>query len=555
MYIRILGLSLFAIVFSQSAFALTLKGKLSVASGNRSDFTIVAQDPNSEAIVSDQVATNGRFVLRGVKANARMTLLENGNVAGVVVAAVKSGKKYFTLKRAQAKSKCDDAGAVAIMAVRKAPVDSKKNPVSLNLVFDRDLSTGYLKNTIPSKYLAKTVTADISADSCAPAGADGSGALAVHRIATANDGPPTAGDADGDGQEDSNDQDDDNDGYSDTFDPDNDGDGTLDDTDADNNDKTQGRVWNFQQLHLDLENAYNTRVMSVSAETIDNGLRTYGGLAVQVVAGQTVELNCGSAESGLSYCRPGGTGRLLEPHPDGLELPEGTDSDNDGKAEITAGQTGDLQVRPGASSSEILPGDTFIEESDDGTGKVTEYVGTINSVVHDVPGIVSIETALGTTNFSWPLNANSAGSMSNPILVPSTGDVLVTVTTYTPHYRIADGTRVVPGKIKMIANIPNGPCTFSAPDQCVSAGSGPGLLPGALFSNPSSGWEVVSDGVQSLTETNTAEGDDGTVTYTMNLAGSGGVTGWDSGEQVKVPIQSLDNNGGTAAINVWFKRQ
>jgi hypothetical protein len=237
-------------------------------------------------------------------------------------------------------------------------------------------------------------------------------------------------------------------------------------------------------------------------------------------------------------------------------LPDELDADSDGKAEITAGSTGDLQILPGATSSEILPGDTFVEEVTAADGKVTKFVGMINAVVQDVPGIVSITTALGTTTFSWPTNASSPGTTANPILVPSSGDVLVTITTYSPHYNVGSGGRVVPAGIKMIANIPNGPCTFdSITNMCSGGGNGPGLLPGNLYSNPSAGWSVTNDGVQSSTTEDTPEGEDGTVTYTMNLTGTNGVSGWDSGEQIKVPIQSLDNNGGTAAINIWFKRQ
>jgi hypothetical protein len=80
------------------------------------------------------------------------------------------------------------------------------------------------------------------------------------------------------------------------------------------------------------------------------------------------------------------------------------------------------------------------------------------------------------------------------------------------------------------------------------------LLPGTLYSDPSLDWEVVSDGIRSATTDKTVE-ESGAVTYTVNLTGAGGVTDWDAGEYLRVPIQAMDANGTTSAHNVVFRRE
>ncbi len=533
-----------------TASALTLKFKIQ-GDGDKSTYTLVALDPSGGEAITKRAGESGAVTLSGVVRNSRVVLLNDSNYENSVIFALKDNSKYKSIGN---RTGCDNNDS-AVMAVKRNVRSDTGQILSLKLNVGQRV---YVKN---SKQIANrnafggNQASAILDSSCNFSGVGSSSISSVPLITAKRRLKITAEDTDGDGLSDTTDNDDDSDGVDDAFDPDNDGDGIPDITD-DNNDQTEFRVWNFQQLHLDIGDAYNSQVVSTTTEIIDNALSTYGGLAMQVIEGASVELNCGAAGSGLPYCTSGGTGRLREPFPSGLALPDDVDGDGDGKGTITAGNTGDAQIAPGANSSEIQPGDTFIQEVTDAESKITEYVGMINSVVHDVPGIVSIQTALGTTTFSWPTTATSPGSISNPIAVPSAGDVSVTITTYLPHYMTLSGVRVVPANIRMIANIPNGPCTYdSMTGQCSGSASGPGLLPGSLYSSPSTGWTVDGDGVQSDTATDTIEGEDSTVTYSMNLTGNGGITGWDSGEQVKVPIQSIDNDGTTAAINVWFKRQ
>ncbi len=533
------------------AFAFRLKGKVIVDADNLSkqDFSIVAELEDGSVQKTDLNA-RGKFVLRQVTRGARLSLLYQGNFYAPVLLAVENNGRFLPYRKALRNDLCSDTISRGAYVLKRKP-RWRRGAMVLQVSTEDELA--YSRRRLKKKFLITDDLSSLEQDTCRPAGQGDSEGSLLDRFYDAND-------VDGDGKSNDEDIDDDNDGLSDAFDNDNDGDGIFDDADTDNNDQEDLRVWNFQQLHLDREDAYNSRVMTVNKNTIDSALEEYGGLAMQVIDGESVELDCGGSfdgsRTGLSYCSSGGPGRSKEPYPNGLALPDEMDSDGDGKAEISAGSTGDFQVAPGVGSDEIQPGDTFVQEVTDSEGKVSQYIGMINGVVHDVPGIVSIQTAFTTHTFNYPANNNSIGSYNNPIPVPATGDVEITVTTYLPHYSTGGDTRVVPAGLRMITNIPNGPCTGSESGNGCQSGSteGPGLLPGSLYSNPSEGWQVVSDGVQSAALTDALEGEDETVTYTVNLTGEGGVTDWDLGEQVKVPIQSMYNNGTTAAHNVWFVR-
>lgn len=527
--------------------AQTLKGKLSVkgASLAAADFSLVAETADG-SIKNGTISSNGKYSVQGVSTSARISILYRSNFYSPLVLGIKKGKNVKPFQAAVSSSFCSSGTPRVVLTTRK-----KVNGV-LNIEVDPSLGVAYSKKVLKDQ--KKNLTQGASgeaASNCLPRGLSGAGAQSLASVA-AKVVTSSTQDVDNDGVSNQNDVDDDDDGLSDAFDPDNDNDDVIDDSDTDNNDRNQvQRLFYFQQLHLDREDWYHPRFQIVSTEMIDNALKAHGGLALEVKSGGTVELDCGE----LPWCSEGGSGRSREPYPNGLKFPEEMDSDEDGRAEITAGGSGDLQLLPGASSGEIQPGDTFIEEVTDSSSQVTRYVGVLNSVVHTVPGIVSITTGVANYSFDYPATSSSIGTRSNPVLVPATGDVNITVTVYPPLYKTKAGS-IIPGILTFITNIPNGPCVLDNSGQCVSggAGSGVGLLPGTLYSNPSSGWQIVSDGVRSNTTDKISEEVD-SVTYTVNLTGSGGVTGWDSGESLMIPVQAMDANSTTSAHNVYFKRQ
>ncbi|MCO6431347.1 MAG: hypothetical protein J5J00_10840 [Deltaproteobacteria bacterium] len=537
---------------SQSAAAQTQKGKLKVKGGTLSaaDFSIVAQTKDSK-IQSASVASDEKFTLSKVTTNDRLSVLYKSNFYAPVVLGVKKGKTVKLFSAAQKSGFCSSGDARVILAGKK------KVKGALNLEVDPEQGVAYLKKLKKSelKNITKGATAEATT-SCLPSGLGGAGSQS---LSARHEKVGTLEDSDGDGQQQEEDIDDDDDGITDAFDPDNDGDGIIDDADPDNNDKNAAaQLFYFQQLHLDRQDSFHPKLQTVTTEMIDNALKSHGGLALEVKSGTTVELNCGGDETigaeGLPWCSKGGTGRTREP--DNKAFPDEYDADGDGKGEISAGGTGDFQLAPGATSSEIRPGDTFIEEVADADGNVTKYVGVLNSVVLTVPGIVQIVTSVGggTTNtFDYPASLTSIGTYEDPVIVPAAGDAEVTITLYPPVYNTSAG-EVVPGIMTIGLQLPNGPCTYDpGTKMCTGGGSGPGLLPGTLFSNPSTGWTVSNDGVRSNT-TDSSVDDSQPMTFTVNLTGSGGVTGWDSGEYLMVPIQAFDNNGTTSAHNVIFKR-
>jgi len=533
--------------------AAPLKGKLTVKSGvlDADDFSLLAQAKNGK-IRSARIGANGKFSINGATLTDRISVLYRSNFYSPLVLAVARGKTIKTFKAARNSSLCSSSTARVILAAKK------KFDGALNIEIDSNLEVAYAKKVAAEQ--SKNIRQGASgaaATSCLPQGLVESVAQSVAR--GSNVSPLAENDADDDGIPNESDVDDDDDGLTDVFDGDNDGDGVIDDADVDNNDSTAAnQLFYFQQLHLDRADSFHPKLQTVTPAMIDNALVLYGGLALEVKTGSSVELNCGgdadSGALGLPWCTAGGTGRSREPFPSGLEFPEGSDADGDGKGEMTAGSSGDMQLAPGATSAQIQPGDTFVEEVTDEDNVVTQYVGVLNSVVHTVPGVVSITTSVGTYTLDYPASASAVGTYSNPVLVPSTGDVNATITVFPPLYNTVNGL-IVPGVLTFITQIPNGPCTYdSGSGQCSGGGSGPGLIPGSLYSNPSTGWTLSSDGVKSNTTDKTVDESE-SATYTVNLTGTGGVTGWDAGEYLKVPIQALDQNGTTSAHNVIFRRQ
>lgn len=542
-------LGILFLLSSFTASAETLKGKLSVKGKTLSagDFTLVAQT-KSHAIRSTPVGTNGKFTFEGVSSSDRISVLYRSNFYSPLVLAVRSGKSLKQFKAAARSRFCRKGNSRVILATKK------KSKGALAIEVDPAISLAYSKSLADDlASLAKGASAKAGTD-CLPSGISSSSATGM-RTATLH--VSAASDPDGDGVSNETDLDDDDDGVADAFDSDNDDDGIVDDADPENNDKNAtGQLFYFQQLHLDRENSYHPKIQAVTDAVIDNALRLYGGLALEAKSGVSVELDCGGAggSTGLPWCTSGGTGRSREPYPDGKKFPEELDSDGDGKGDVSAGGTGDMQLLPGATSTQILPGDTFIEEVTDSSGGLTKYVGVLNSVVLSVPGIVSITTSEGTYTFDYPALASSIGTYDNPVLVPSTGEVNATFTVYPPVYNTPGG-RIVPGVMTLFKQIPNGPCTYdSISKQCSGGGSGPGLLPGSLYSDVSAGWTIMSDGVRSNTVDKSVE-EATAATYTVNLTGTGGVTGWDAGEYLKVPVQASDSNGTTSAHNVIFRRK
>jgi hypothetical protein len=347
------------------------------------------------------------------------------------------------------------------------------------------------------------------------------------------------------------------------FDADDDGDAVLDNDDPDSRgpqDPDTPSFWVFSNFHQEFEDSLNANAMTVSKAMVDAALVKSAGLAMQVASSTaTVELDCGT----LTYCAAGGTGRLREPYPDGVEFPEGADPDGNGFGTVTAGGSGDVQLRafgdvPASypASEHIAPGDVYLQRYTDATGKLIEVPGMLNFVFHTTPAVKAVETGVRTYAPTYPVTADAPGSRMNPFHVPTTGDVVVTFTVWRPQRPGIAAAGEAPlmdlGNLRLVANLPNGPCAVGAPGPCQS---GPGLCPGSSFATTDPHLTVVPDGIQDSFGDQAANPAN-TFTYSLDLSACLGTKGiaWNAGEAVMVPVQMMNVYGDNATQNVFFVR-
>lgn len=304
----------------------------------------------------------------------------------------------------------------------------------------------------------------------------------------------------------------------------------------------------FSNLKLPLESSLNANA-GVDRAQIDAALKGSSTLAIAVPAGDEVELDCGR----LAYCGPGGTGTILD---GGAAFPGTVDSDGDGFGTITKGVTGDFQLKPNATSTQIGSGDAFIWRSTTG-GVETPIPGVLNYQFVTTPAITSFQVNGGTTSgVAYPVAPSDPGTFGTPITVPATGDVSVTFTLWRPQRAAISaagetGDWVDIGGLSYSVDMPNGPSTPGAP-----GGPGPGLCPGSTLSttdpNLTVGGESLLDGARDAVP-DTAN----TIAFTVNLtscATSKGGGSWDSGEDLKIDIQARTVDGDNAAQMITFRR-
>lgn len=304
----------------------------------------------------------------------------------------------------------------------------------------------------------------------------------------------------------------------------------------------------FSNLKLPIEASLNANAGITRAE-VDTALRGNSTLAIAVPAGDEVELDCGA----LSYCTTGGTGTMLN---GGGAFPSSVDADGDGFGTLTKGPTGDVQLKPGATSTQIGSGDAFIWRSTT-AGVETTTPGVLNYQFVTTPAItgyqVNTSPAVGV---SYPVAPSDTGTMNNPILVPHSGDVKVTFTLWRPQRAAISaagevGDWVDIGGLTYSVDLPNAPSTPGSPGA-----GGPGLCKAAYLSTTDASLTLGAEGVLDT-------GRDGvpdpakTLTYTVDLAGcvaSKSGESWDAGETLKVDLQAHTTDGDNAAQAVWIKR-
>jgi hypothetical protein len=291
----------------------------------------------------------------------------------------------------------------------------------------------------------------------------------------------------------------------------------------------------FSNLKLDLERAVNANAGGITDAQIDAAMSSAQTLAIGLAGGATsTELDCGL----LRYCRAGGTGTLVDT---GAAFPGTADADGDGKGEITAGSTGDFQLRTGASHTDIGAGDVLIQEFGTSTA-----ASTLNLVFSTTPAIRELTPDGGAaTTFTYPAAAGAPGTMAAPLDVASGR---MTFTLWRPQRRPITGAGerdwMDIGGLRYTVDMPNGPGPGTR---------GPGNCP--LSTTSSSALTPDGDALRDTAPDRAADPAnviDLTVDLDACLATSG--LTWSAGQQISFDLQARTADGDNAAVKITLRR-
>ena len=258
------------------------------------------------------------------------------------------------------------------------------------------------------------------------------------------------------------------DGIPDAFDIDDDGDLILDNLDrstAVRAAQTGNEAFTTRlDLAAGLENTGNVNAGSTDQQ-IDVALPSFGRLDMQILPGDSAQLNCGGAPDpnnpngwigGLVYCTRGGTGRVFQP---GVvappRFPDCCDPDGDGDATMVNSVATDPVLGPlgvkammlahGATAAQIGTGNVLIERVT-AAGVERQFPTTIQYVFATVPALASFSDGQGPrVTVSYPVAApdpatgkgGGLGTRENPFPVKArpNGDVVLAVTFWRPQRR------------------------------------------------------------------------------------------------------------------------
>jgi hypothetical protein len=306
----------------------------------------------------------------------------------------------------------------------------------------------------------------------------------------------------------------------------------------------------FSNLKLPMDQSINVNAGAVTDEMIDRTVAANATLAMQVPAGELVELDCG----GLSYCSAGGTGRALE----GGAFPGAYDDDGDGLGAIFAGTTGDFQLGVGATTSEIGSGDAFIESITNGSS-VTALPGILNYIFSTTPALATWSDSSGATGtVTYPAAPGTTGTTQSPILLTAgpDGHVVATLAFWRPQRRAIDGSGegsgwVDIGGLGYKADIPNGP---SSGGPGAPGGPGRPRCGSDAYSTTDPNLSVSGDQLVDRARDRPADVAN-TLTFSIDLSNclSAGSVTWTAGQTLAVDIQAVSSYGDNAAQKVFFR--
>ncbi|MBX7145416.1 MAG: hypothetical protein K1X79_13280 [Oligoflexia bacterium] len=476
----------------------------------------------------------------------------NSSYEGPFLAAVRKGSKYYSVPVARLLQICKSSAAVGITAFKRKSGTTDLGTLKV-LTNTSGAKTYYSQRSFGKSELSTSSTADLDAK-CRFGSPLGTTALAKLRKVKKQKLGILIGnseDLDGDGRENSFDPDDDGDGVGDAFET---GAPTL----------TSTSVRLFSNLKPDLSNSVNVAAYRQAgqnetdiASAIDTLMSQHTTLAIPVLGdvGTTTELNC----TGLNYCSADGTGTVQGAGNFPGSVGDATyDPDSDGFGTITAGGTGDFQLQTGANSSEIKGGDVITEIVTDSSNKETTYSGILNFTYNTSPAVTQVVVGSDAPiTISYPVTGGSIGTSGNPISVPNSGDVTVTLTVLRPERAAYEGTTEndyhMVGHSLITIDLPNAPGGGSGVGNCVS---GYATSDAALSLDTSGAEDTLTD-----TADDAPTSASNTVTFSINLtdclanprSGTGAQT-WAAGQSLSVDVQFRNSAGDNAAQKLYFQR-
>jgi hypothetical protein len=474
-------------------------------------YEVIAVTATGVTIEADTNA-KGRFVIKGLTGPVTLSLRgKDGSYAGPIVMRKKSATE-------------------GVMAV--------KPRTALGLIDVRD-GYGLVVHKPFKSHLAMGRTAILKKGE--PVGADKLGLVKTKKASGA-----TSDGADADA-----------DGVINAFDVDDDGDKLLDNVDS--TDSKRGaaaaslpsmaarKVHIFSNLKLPYEDGLNANAGStaMSKSAVNTAMTSAQTLAISVVPGDEVELDCGA----LSYCSAGGTGTgMVASSSGGNSFPDDYDADHDTYGTIEKGPTGDFQLLTGATFDKIGGGDTFLELVTAGTKHLTAP-GMLAYTFTSTPAITSWTDGTTTTSASYPAATGAEGSSANPFDAQATasGDMVLTFTFWRPQRpRIApsEAKWVDIGKLGYSIDVPNSP----------DGGAGPGICPASTLSESDPNLSASGDQLKdAAVDANAAPAN--TLTLTVNMTDCLGTTAtWDVGETFTFDLQARTLDGDNAAQRLTFTR-
>lgn len=246
------------------------------------------------------------------------------------------------------------------------------------------------------------------------------------------------------------------DGVPGTLDVDDDGDLILDDLDPQNGAGARAaqsqEIFGVQaRLPLQFQDSVNVNGGSTDA-AIDAVLPTFAQLLVQVMPGDSAELDCGGSPNpakppplvgGLPYCSWGGTGRVQPFSGPIAAFPDCCDADEDGFGSLVGSPPppGGMQtyesLLPGATSAQIGTGNILVERVQRG-GTEVKFTTLLQFAFATVPALASFsDTAGNSGTVSYPVAAGGPGTDGNgfPVAAGPDGDVIITLELWRPQRR------------------------------------------------------------------------------------------------------------------------